>query len=139
MKHHVSVGVLLQESVVKWWLTKESGWTPACGEGKDRNYSRGGSNNFEVGEFRRSCIVVQASRYVREHSRRAAMGQLSVENVEIVMSRVAGLARTERNDVVGIWCVCNLGKKLQSQFGFLSLRLIIQQLDVIVMHSLPPV
>jgi hypothetical protein len=75
---------------------------------------------------------------VHEHSRETAMGQLSVENVETVMGRVAGLARTERNDVVGVWCVCNLGKILQSRFGSLSLQLIIQRLDVLTTHSLPP-
>jgi hypothetical protein len=74
---------------------------------------------------------------VHEHSREAAIGQLSVENVEMVMGRVASLARTEMNDV-RIWCICNLGKKLQSATGSLSLKLIIQRLDVIITHSLPP-
>jgi hypothetical protein len=135
----VFVDVLLREGVATWWLAKESGWMPACRERNDCDYCEGGSKDYEALEFRRSYIVVQASRVVHEHSRETAMGQLGVENVETVMDRVAGLACTERNDVVGIWCVCNLRKILQSRFGPLSLRLIIQKIDVIVTHSLPPV
>jgi hypothetical protein len=111
-KHHVSVGVLLREGIVTGWLAKESGWTPTCKEGKDCDYCEGGSKNYAAEELRRSYIIVQASRDVREHSRGAAVGELNVENVEMVMHRVAVLARTERNHVFESWCVINLGKEL---------------------------
>jgi hypothetical protein len=93
VQHGVSVGVLLEDGAMRGWLTKESGRVPAwCGKEACTRQSLG----FTPLQLRKAYVVVQTDVSANQGYRRAAVGQLNAENLEIVMDRVAELLWTKR-------------------------------------------
>jgi hypothetical protein len=106
----VSVGVLFHNGVMGGWLTRESGQHPVCSDERlCINSAKNGGKRFTPSQVRKAYVVVQAGSTMLEHYRSAVFGELSVENVEIVLGCAARVACTKGRDRSDDCCVRQLG------------------------------
>jgi hypothetical protein len=92
----VSVSVCLQRGALTGRLVKESGQLSGCSNEEDWMKFRGVSGNeFGLSQLGKAYLVIEASCSISDYVRRAAFGELSVENLEVLTSCVGYLWRTE--------------------------------------------
>jgi hypothetical protein len=92
--HGVSVSVLLRFARATGWLVRESGRVPVWEEVEWDNHREGDGKGHAAAELGRSYIVVQAEDDLQVSSRRAALGELDLENLEDAMAVAVRPSRT---------------------------------------------
>jgi hypothetical protein len=102
VKHGVSVSVLLERGVMTGQLVKECGQLPVC---NDKEYCSMGCGDFTASQLRKAYVVVEASWRKTYDRRAAAFGELSAENLKVVIGRVGCLALLEGGSSDDDWFV----------------------------------
>jgi hypothetical protein len=93
VQHGVSVSVLFDSGVMKGRFVKESGQVPVC---RDKGYCSTRSGDFTVSQVRKAYVVVQAVGNSGEIDRVEVIGELSAENLEVAVGRVAPFIQLRR-------------------------------------------